>query len=77
MSRARRAGSALRFLIAPLAVGIAFVVVLASSFLEAPHRASASHAGGADFFLIDMDPSGNTATSIGTVDPCARIHPCL
>jgi hypothetical protein len=35
----------------------------------------ASHAGGADFFLIDMDPTGNTATSIGTVEPCARVNP--
>jgi len=34
------------------------------------------HAGGADNFLIDMDPSAapaNTATSIGSTESCARI----
>jgi hypothetical protein len=36
--------------------------------------AAANHAGGADNFLIDMDPAGNTATSIGSIESCARIN---
>ncbi len=39
-----------------------------------PEPALASHAGGADNWLIDMDPTGNTATSIGSVETCARIN---
>lgn len=74
MSSARRAVSALRFLIAPLVAAIAVIALLAVSFVAVPDQASASHAAGADIFLIDMDPSGNTATSIGPVESCARIN---
>lgn len=76
MSRARRAVSALRSLIAPLVAAVAVTIALltAVSLTQAPERASAGHAGNADFFLIDMDPSGNTPTTIGTIEPCARIN---
>ncbi len=39
----------------------------------ADHAAVASHALGASAFSIDMDPTGNTATSLGSRQTCARI----
>ena len=36
--------------------------------------ARASHAGGMDTMSLDMDPTGNTATSLGTREVCARIN---
>jgi hypothetical protein len=51
---------------------MALVAVL---FVTSESTAHASHSGGADFFLLDMDPTGNTASSIGSIEPCARINP--
>ncbi|HSP54274.1 MAG TPA: hypothetical protein VLS25_01690, partial [Dehalococcoidia bacterium] len=40
-----------------------------------PRPALATHDGGADAFLIDMDPAGNTSTSVGPVETCVRLNP--
>ena len=53
--------------------GLLFVLVLAT-FNLSPRAALASHDGGADNFLIDMDPTGNAATSVGPIQGCARIN---
>jgi hypothetical protein len=52
---------------------VSVVLLLASA--DGP--AQASHAGGMDAMTIDMDPSAppaNTATSIGSIQSCARIN---
>jgi hypothetical protein len=64
--------SARRFVLLGAVVLLALFVW--SSAADAPN-VHATHNGGADFFLLDMDPAGNTATSIGTIEPCARINP--
>ncbi|HET9476431.1 MAG TPA: thrombospondin type 3 repeat-containing protein [Dehalococcoidia bacterium] len=52
------------------------LVVFAPHGLAVDSRAVlASHRGGADNILLDMDPAGNTATSIGSIQSCARINP--
>jgi hypothetical protein len=38
-------------------------------------RVSGVHAEGADNILMDLDPAGNTATSIGSIETRARIDP--
>jgi hypothetical protein len=62
----------LRFASAVIAAAVLIVLIDSS---ERPHSALASHTGGADNFLIDMDPTGNTATSVGSVQTCARVNP--
>ena len=57
--------------IAQILAGIAVVAIVLFAYEAAP--AEASHADGADFFAIDMDPTGNTGTSIGSLEQCARI----
>jgi hypothetical protein len=54
-----------------VAVGVALLVTMLPG---AQSSASATHNGGADNYLIDMDPSGNTASNIGTIQSCARIN---
>ncbi len=61
------------FSLGVLAVGAALSFVL----LNHDQVARASHTGGADNFLIDMDPTlspQNTATSLGSIQLCARIN---
>jgi len=73
MSGARRA--VLGLLIIPLTAAVVTIVLLAVvSFAQPPAEVQANHEVTADFFLIDMDPTGNTATSIGTIETCARIN---
>ncbi|MFQ5473235.1 MAG: thrombospondin type 3 repeat-containing protein [Dehalococcoidia bacterium] len=66
--------SARRFVLLGAAVAALLALFVLSLATDAPN-VSATHNGGADFFLLDMDPVGNTATSIGTIEPCARINP--
>ena len=57
-----------------LALAILLLLLAAGGLGSTP--AQASHAGGADFFAVDMDPSStpaNTATSLGSIEGCARI----
>lgn len=60
----------------PIALVGVCVVVLLGLFilLDNAAPAHATHTGGADNFLLDMDPAGNTPTSIASVDACARIN---
>jgi len=39
----------------------------------APRPVFATHIGGADYILLDMDTAGNTATSVGPFQPCAQV----
>jgi len=66
--------SARRFVLLSAASVALLALFVLSSAADAPN-VQATHNGGADFFLLDMDPVGNTATSIGTIEPCARINP--
>ncbi len=54
--------------------GVIFAALIASM---AESGVADAGNGGADNFLIDMDPSttpGNTATSVGTIEACAQIN---
>jgi hypothetical protein len=61
-----------------LASSTVVLVVLAVLLSDATaERAGASHAGGMDAMSIDMDPGAspaNTATSVGSIEQCARIN---
>jgi hypothetical protein len=60
---------------APLVLGLAVVFLLAAVLTVGvtSDQADASHDGqGPDVIGIDTDPTGNTATSVGTVDPCIQ-----
>ncbi len=59
--------------LAAVAALSALVTVLALASLS--HLAQASHAGGMDAMSIDMDPTGNTATSLGTRQSCGEALP--
>jgi hypothetical protein len=57
------------------AAAIAGLALLVFGALAQTPGGLATHVnGGPDYVLIDMDPSGNTATSIGTVQSCARVN---
>lgn len=58
----------------PVAPAIAVFLLFVSGDFVSPTPVLASHTGGADNFLIDMDPTGNTATSITSIESCARIN---
>jgi hypothetical protein len=56
-----------------LALAFAFPVLTQAEALAAPPKThSASTIG---LLAIDADPNGNTATSLGAVDGCARVEP--
>ena len=59
-------------------VAVTLAVAVAALLLtQADGPTRASHAGGMDAMTIDMDPSAtpaNTATSIGSIQSCARIN---
>lgn len=54
-------------------VSVALILIALAAIPQPVDEAEGSHAGGADLFALDADPAGNTATSIGVVDDCARI----
>jgi hypothetical protein len=56
------------------AAAIAVVVLFVAGDFVSPRPVLASHTGGADNFLIDMNATGNTATSITSIELCARIN---
>jgi hypothetical protein len=54
-----------------------FVLIFEFSQTTNAPPAAASHAGGMDAMLIDMDPSAspvNTGTGFGTIESCARVN---
>ena len=56
---------------------VGLLIAALTGLLYGVRTSDAVHAGGADNFSIDMDPSaapGNTATSIGSVQPCAQVN---
>ena len=60
-----------------ITVIIGMVALASAAFLSLGEPATASHAGGADAFSIDMDPSGspaNTGSSVGSIESCARVN---
>src|SRR6266571_4966879 len=49
------------------AVGVALLLAVVST--------SGASGGGMDAMSIDLDPSGNTATSLGPLDSCREVQP--
>lgn len=50
-----------------------FAILISPTDLSPTEDAVAGYTNGAAAFLLDANPSGNTATSLGEIDTCARI----
>ncbi|HSP54275.1 MAG TPA: hypothetical protein VLS25_01695 [Dehalococcoidia bacterium] len=69
-------GSSVRLPFLAAAATAALLLLFLSNGLDmGPRIALATHAGGADAFLIDMDPTGNMATGVASIQTCGRINP--
>src|SRR5688500_13158691 len=59
---------------APLVLALGAISLLVAGFAvtASSDPATATH-GGPDVIGVDMDTTGNTATSLGTIEPCVEV----